>query len=51
MPIYSVKATPRTQAKAARVLRDGKEIDLPVEEVLVGDVVIVRPGEKIPADG
>ena len=39
------------QAKTARVLRDGKEVDLPVEEVLVGDIVIVRPGEKIPVDG
>jgi Cu+-exporting ATPase len=39
------------QAKTARVLRDGKESDIPVEEVLVNDVVIVRPGEKIPVDG
>lgn len=39
------------QAKTARVIRDGKEIDIPVEEVLVGDVVVVRPGEKIPVDG
>ncbi len=39
------------QAKTARVLRDGKEIDIPVEEVVVGDIVIVRPGEKIPVDG
>jgi len=39
------------QAKTARVVRDGQEIDIPVEEVLVGDVVIVRPGEKIPVDG
>ena len=39
------------QAKTARVVRGGKEIDLPVEEVLVNDVVIVRPGEKIPVDG
>ena len=39
------------QAKTARVLRDGQEIDLPVGEVLVGDVVIVRPGEKVPVDG
>jgi len=39
------------QAKTARVLRDGKEVDLSVEEVLVGDIVIVRPGEKIPVDG
>ena len=39
------------QAKTARVLRDGREIDIPVEEVLVNDTVIVRPGEKIPVDG
>jgi P-type Cu+ transporter len=39
------------QAKAARVVRDGAEIDIPVEEVLVGDIVVVRPGEKIPVDG
>jgi Cu+-exporting ATPase len=39
------------QAKTARVLRDGTEIDIPVEQVLVEDVVLVRPGEKIPVDG
>lgn len=39
------------QAKTARVVRSGKEIDVPVEEVMVGDVVRVRPGEKIPVDG
>ncbi len=39
------------QAKTARVVRGGTEIDIPVEEVLVGDTVIVRPGEKIPVDG
>ena len=39
------------QAKTARVIRDGKEIDIPVEEVLVNDTVVVRPGEKIPVDG
>jgi Cu+-exporting ATPase len=39
------------QAKTARVLRDGQEMDLPVEEVLVGDVIQVRPGEKVPVDG
>jgi Cu+-exporting ATPase len=39
------------QAKTARVIRDGNEMDLPVEEVLVGDVIQVRPGEKIPVDG
>ncbi|MDX3966886.1 MAG: copper-translocating P-type ATPase [Bradyrhizobium sp.] len=39
------------QAKTARVLRDGKEVDLPVEEVVVDDIVVVRPGDKIPVDG
>jgi len=39
------------QAKTARVVRDGQEMDIPVEEVLVGDVVVVRPGEKVPVDG
>jgi Cu+-exporting ATPase len=39
------------QAKTARVVRDGHEIDIPVEEVLVGDIVQVRPGEKVPVDG
>lgn len=39
------------QAKTARVLRDGKETDIPIEEVLVEDIVLVRPGEKIPVDG
>lgn len=39
------------QAKTARVIRDGKEIDIPIENVLVGDTIRVRPGEKIPVDG
>jgi P-type Cu+ transporter len=39
------------QAKTARVLRDGQEVDIPVEEVKPGDLVRVRPGEKIPVDG
>ncbi|WP_278244300.1 copper-translocating P-type ATPase [Caldisalinibacter kiritimatiensis] len=39
------------QAKTARVIRNGEEQDIPVEEVVEGDVVIVRPGEKIPVDG
>ncbi|MBI3997791.1 MAG: heavy metal translocating P-type ATPase [Armatimonadetes bacterium] len=39
------------QAKTARVVRDGVEVDVPVEEVGVGDVVVLRPGEKIPVDG
>jgi len=39
------------QAKTARVVRDGREIEIPVEEVQVGDIVVVRPGEKVPVDG
>ena len=39
------------QSKRALVIRDGKELDIPIGDVIVGDVVIVRPGEKIPVDG
>ncbi|MCL6648953.1 MAG: heavy metal translocating P-type ATPase [Chloroflexi bacterium] len=39
------------QAKTARVFRDGQEQDIPVSEVRVGDLVRVRPGEKVPVDG
>ncbi|RDJ21358.1 Cu(2+)-exporting ATPase [Bosea caraganae] len=39
------------QAKSARVLRDGVESDLAIEAVVPGDIVIVRPGERIPVDG
>ncbi len=39
------------QAKTARVIRSGKETDVPIEEVVTGDVIVVRPGEKIPVDG
>ncbi|MBD2354741.1 copper-translocating P-type ATPase [Tolypothrix sp. FACHB-123] len=39
------------QAKTARLIRNGKEIDVPIEQVAIGDVVLVRPGEKIPVDG
>ncbi len=39
------------RAKTARILRDGAEVDVPVDAVEVGDIVIVRPGEKIPVDG
>ena len=38
-------------AKTARVVRGGEEVDVPIEQVLVGDLVIVRPGEKVPVDG
>ena len=39
------------QAKDARVIRDGREIDVPISEVQIDDVILVRPGEKIPVDG
>ncbi len=39
------------QAKTARVIRDGKDIDITIEQVLLNDLVRVRPGEKIPVDG
>ncbi|HWI61807.1 MAG TPA: heavy metal translocating P-type ATPase [Symbiobacteriaceae bacterium] len=39
------------QAKTARIVRDGEEREVPIDQVLVGDIVVVRPGEKIPVDG
>lgn len=41
----------KLQAKTARVIRDGKEIQIEVEQVVPGDIILVRPGEKIPVDG
>ncbi|HEX6303272.1 MAG TPA: heavy metal translocating P-type ATPase [Anaerolineales bacterium] len=38
-------------AKTARIIRDGQEVEIPIEEVKTGDVMVVRPGEKIPTDG
>ncbi|SPF41468.1 Copper-transporting ATPase 2 [Syntrophobacter sp. SbD1] len=42
-----MKLTPKT----ARVIREGAEMDIPVEEVLQGDLIMVRPGDRIPTDG
>ncbi len=39
------------QAKTARVIRQGQEIDIPIKQVVVEDIILVRPGEKIPVDG
>lgn len=39
------------QAKTARVVKDGEEIDIPIEQVQIGDIIRVRPGEKVPVDG
>ncbi|HHL40809.1 MAG TPA: cadmium-translocating P-type ATPase [Deltaproteobacteria bacterium] len=47
----AIKKLMGMQARTARVVRDGEEKDIPVEEVAVGDIVVVRPGEKIPVDG
>ncbi len=47
----AIKKLMGLRAKTARVLRAGLEADVPVDEVVVSDVVIVRPGEKIPVDG
>ncbi|MBB6449693.1 heavy metal translocating P-type ATPase [Geomicrobium halophilum] len=59
--LFEVRAKGRTsqaiekllglQAKTARIIRDGEEMEVAIEEVLVGDVVMVRPGEKVPVDG
>src|SRR5579859_1225387 len=47
----AIKKLMGLQAKTARVLRAGQEHDLPVDDVLAGDMIIVRPGEKFPVDG
>jgi Cu+-exporting ATPase len=47
----AIKALMGLQAKTARVIRGGVEQDIPVEQVVVGDLVRVRPGEKVPVDG
>ena len=47
----AIKKLMGLNAKQAIVLRNGEEISLPVDEVVVGDIVIVKPGEKIPVDG
>ena len=47
----AIKKLMELAPKKASVIRDGKEIEISVEEVIVGDFIIVRPGEKIPVDG
>ncbi len=47
----AIKKLMGLQAKTARVVRNGQDRDVPVEEVRAGDLVVVRPGEKIPVDG
>jgi cation-transporting ATPase V/Cu+-exporting ATPase len=47
----AIRALLELGAKEARVLRDGREVMVPVEQVAVGDLLRVRPGEKVPTDG
>jgi len=47
----AIKKLMGLRAKTARVVRNGQEVDIPIEQVQVGDIVIVRPGEKNPVDG
>ncbi|GIK37175.1 MAG: copper-translocating P-type ATPase [Chloroflexota bacterium] len=47
----AIKKLMGLRAKTARVIRDGAEADIPIDDVRVGDLVLVRPGEKIPVDG
>jgi Cu+-exporting ATPase len=47
----AIKKLLKLEAKSARLLVDGKEVEVPIEKVQTGDVMMVRPGEKIPTDG
>jgi len=47
----AIKKLMGLQPRTARVVREGKELDIPIEEVDAGDLIVVRPGEKIPVDG
>ncbi len=47
----AIKKLMGLQAKTAHVIRDGQERDVPIDEVDIGDIIVVRPGEKIPVDG
>lgn len=47
----AIKKLMGLQAKTATVVRDGKEMEIPLEEVVTGDIIYVKPGEKVPVDG
>jgi Cu+-exporting ATPase len=47
----AIKKLMGMQAKTATVFRDGQELNVPIEEVIAGDIVYVKPGEKVPVDG
>lgn len=47
----AIKKLMGLQAKTAMVVRNGEEVEIPLEEVITGDIILVKPGEKIPVDG
>lgn len=47
----AIKKLMGLRAKTARVFRDGQEMDIAIDDVIIGDVVVVRPGERLPVDG
>lgn len=47
----AIKKLMGLQPKTARVIRNDRELDLPIDEVVVGDIIVVKPGERIPVDG
>ncbi|NLN15563.1 MAG: copper-translocating P-type ATPase, partial [Tissierellia bacterium] len=47
----AIKKLMGLQPKTARVVRDGEEVDIPIEKLEIGDIVVVRPGERVPVDG
>ncbi len=47
----AIKALVGLQPRKATVLKDGNEFEVPLEDVQVGDIIVVKPGEKVPADG
>src|SRR3989344_3535369 len=47
----AIKELFKLEAKVAHVIRDGQEVTIPIDQILAGDTVVVRPGEKIPVDG
>jgi len=47
----AIKKLKALKVKFARVIRDGKDVEIPLQDVVVGDLLLIRPGEKIPIDG
>ena len=47
----AIKELMGLRPKTAKVVRNGEEMDIPIEEVEIGDIIVVRPGERIPVDG